>query len=69
METQTLAEIQVSLAEHVQEFGPELVQWIDVLSQDLAARGNSPALDRLTQVREEAVKQLAVAGLYNEDEN
>src|SRR5262249_5609233 len=58
MQLPNIEDAQASLEQRAQEFGPELVQWIDVLSQDLAARGTSPALERLGKLREEAVKAL-----------
>jgi hypothetical protein len=63
MQLPNIDEAQASLVQRAQEFGPELVQWIDVLSQDIAVRGSSPALERLGKLREQAVKALAVAGM------
>ncbi len=58
MQQQSLDDARGKLAEGVQQFGSELVDWMDMLMQDLAARGNNPAVDRLHQLREEAVKLL-----------
>jgi len=45
------------------QFGPELLQWIDVLLEDLSASGEgNPALDRLARVRVEVERALASAG-------
>ena len=68
MQYPALEDAQASLAEHANEFGPELVQWMDMLGQDLAGRGNSPALERLGKLRQEAVKVLAVAGMSDDAE-
>ncbi len=46
------------LLARAQEFGPELVQWMDMLREDLSARGNNMALDRLSQLREAAAQAL-----------
>ncbi len=45
------------------QFGPELLQWIDVLLEDLSASGEgNPALERLARVRVEVERALATAG-------
>ncbi len=69
MQAPSFEEAQASLAERADEFGPELVQWMDMLGQDLATRGNSPALERLGKLRDEAVKALAVAGMNDQEED
>lgn len=63
MQQQDVAEARRMLNERAHEFGPELVQWMDMLTEDLAARGNNMALDRLNELRQEAVQALAVAGM------
>ncbi len=55
-----------SLQAHAQEYGPELVQWMDMLGQDLAQRGNEAAWNKLQLLREEATHVLAVEGM-NQD--
>jgi hypothetical protein len=55
-----------TLQSRAQEFGPELIQWMDMLSQDLAARGNEAAIQKLAQLREVAMQTLAVEGM-NQD--
>ncbi len=60
MQQENIDDAQQKLRERAQEFGPELVTWMDALTEDLAARGNNMALDRLKQLRGEAAKVLAV---------
>ncbi len=57
----TFEEARTAIAEHAAEFGPELLHWIDMLTDDLAARGNNGALDRLGRIRDEAERVLAAA--------
>lgn len=41
------------------EFGPDLVQWMDILADDLEAQGANPAaLERLGELRDEAARTL-----------
>jgi hypothetical protein len=56
----TLEEAEARMGERLQEFGGEIVQWMDMLSQDLASRGgaNSPAFERLLRLRESAAQML-----------
>ncbi len=62
MQMKNLDEARAAIASRAAEFGPELVQWIDMLGQDLSQRGNSPALERLITLREEAVKAVGEGG-------
>jgi CpXC protein len=62
MQYQDADEARQKLTERAHEFGPELVQWMDMLREDLAARGNNMALERLGQLRDEAVQVLESAG-------
>ncbi|HVO44179.1 MAG TPA: CpXC domain-containing protein [Aggregatilineales bacterium] len=57
----TQEEAEKRLADRVHEFGGEIVQWMDMLSQDLASRsGNSgAAFERLLHLREAAAQLLA----------
>jgi hypothetical protein len=59
MQQPDLDAARASLQSRAQEFGPELVQWMDMLSQDLAQRGNDAALTRLAQLREVATQALS----------
>ncbi|MEP7287130.1 MAG: CpXC domain-containing protein [Chloroflexota bacterium] len=61
--SQSFAEAQANLAEHAPEYGPELIQWIEMIARDLSARGNADALDKLNALRDEAIKVLAVSGM------
>ncbi|MCC7447298.1 MAG: CpXC domain-containing protein [Anaerolineae bacterium] len=63
MQQQNFDDARAKLDARAAEFGPDLLQWIDMLSQDLASRGNNMALNRLMQLREAAVQALAVAGM------
>lgn len=69
MQEQDFDEARRKLSERVGEFGAELVQWMDMLGQDLAARGNNNmALERLGQLREEAAQALEVAGTQDDSQ-
>jgi hypothetical protein len=61
MQQQNFDEAQKLLQQRAHEFGPELVQWMDMLGDDLGVRGNTMALDRLTKLREEAERVLGGA--------
>lgn len=50
-----------AIEQQAASFGPELLQWIDVLIDDIAAQGNTQAIDRLTQLRDEVERVLANA--------
>src|SRR5450432_1353857 len=65
MQQKNLDDARAAIASRAAEFGPELVQWIDMLGQDLAQRGNNPALERLIALREEAVKVVGDSGTIN----
>ncbi len=52
-------EAKAMITEHTAEFGPDLLQWIDMLGEDLAERGNNAALDRLARIRDEVERVLA----------
>lgn len=54
MMRQDFEEAKALLSERAQEFGPELLQWMDMLGNNMAARGNQKALERLTQLRQVA---------------
>jgi hypothetical protein len=67
MQEQDFDEARRKLSERAPEFGAELVQWMDMLGQDLAARGNnSMAFERLGQLREEAARTLQAAGIQDD---
>ncbi len=66
MQQQNFEDAKAKLEARASEFGPDLIQWMDMLSQDLEARGNNMALDRLMQLREAAIQILAVAGMQGE---
>jgi len=62
MQVPDLDAARAAVAEHAGEYGPDLLQWFDLLGQDLAQRGNEAALTRLAALREEAVKALPEDG-------
>ncbi len=56
----TAAEAAKMINERAAEFGPELLGWFDMLSEDLAGRGGNPQMiDRLGLLRDEAERALA----------
>lgn len=59
MQQRDLQVAQKILAQRVHEFGPELLQWMDMLEQNLSTRGNNLAEQRLAQLRQEAERLLA----------
>jgi hypothetical protein len=66
MQEQDFDEARRKLSERVGEFGAELVQWMDMLGQDLVARGNNNmAIERLGQLRDEAAQALEAAGIQD----
>jgi len=69
MQQQNFDDARAKLDERAAEFGPDLLQWMDMLSQDLASRGNNMALNRLMRLREAAVQALAVAGMQGDQED
>ncbi len=62
MQIPDLDTARAAVSQRATEFGPELLQWFDLLAQDLASRGNNAAIERLTALREEAVKVLGEDG-------
>jgi hypothetical protein len=59
MQQQDFEDARQMLQERAHEFGPELIQWMSMLGEDLGARGNTMALDRLNKLREEAERVLS----------
>jgi hypothetical protein len=54
MMRQDFEEAKALLSERANEFGPELLQWMDMLGNNMAARGNQNAMERLAQLRQVA---------------
>jgi predicted RNA-binding Zn-ribbon protein involved in translation (DUF1610 family) len=61
MTYQTFEEAQEVIQQEAANYGPELLQWIDVLIEDLSAQGGNQAVDRLERLRAEAEQVLANA--------
>jgi hypothetical protein len=59
MQQQSFEAANAKLSEGIQQFGSELVDWMDMLIQDLATRGNNPAVDRLHRLREAAAQMVS----------
>lgn len=61
MTLSSFEEAKAMIAERAPEFGPDLLQWVDMLGEDLSERGNNAALDRLGRIRDEIERVLATS--------
>jgi hypothetical protein len=61
MTFQNFEEAQAIIQQEAVNYGPELLQWIDVLIEDLSAQGGNQAVERLQRLRAEAEQVLANA--------
>jgi hypothetical protein len=62
MQRESGDEIRQLLIQNAPQFGADLLQWINVLAQNLAESGNRAALVKLDQIRQEAERVLGEMG-------